>query len=156
MRPALTVHVPTVKALTFVLALFAGTLSAAAQNLDIIKQRKDHYAAMGKASKEPNQAFKGEADFDLAKVQAALKVFQEKAAILPTLFPDDAKTGGDTEALAKIWEDKADFEARFKKLAEVAKAAEASITDEETFPATWKDVMGNCSGCHKIYRKPKN
>ena len=100
--------------------------------------------------------YKGEADFDLSKVQVALKVIQEKAAILPKLFPDDSKTGGDTEALPKIWEDKADFEGRFLKLAEAAKAAEGDITDEDSFPDAWKTVVGNCSGCHKQYRKPKS
>lgn len=144
------------RALTVLAAFALGATAVAAQNVAVIKERKDHYKKMGDAVKPVSAMYKGEADFDLAKVQAALKVMQEKAAILPTLFPDDSKTGGDTEALPKIWEEKADFEARFKKLGEAAKAAEASITDEETFPDTWKEVMGNCSGCHKKFRKPKD
>jgi cytochrome c556 len=143
-------------------ALFAGVLIAlgatavAAQNVDIIKQRQDALKAMGDAVKPVSAMYKGEADFDLAKVQAALKVMQEKTAILPTLFPDDSKTGRDTEALPVIWDEKADLESRFKKLNEAAKAAETSITDVDTFPDTWKAVMGNCSGCHKKFRKPKS
>jgi cytochrome c556 len=129
--------------------------AALAQNVAVIKQRQDHLEAMGKAVKEPVKMFKGEADFDLAKVQAALKVIQEKAAVLPPLFPDDSKVGEDTEALPAIWENKADVESRFKKLGEDAKKAEAGITDQETFEAQFKDVMGNCSGCHKKYRKEK-
>jgi cytochrome c556 len=128
---------------------------AAAQNLDVIKERKGHYEALGKAVKQPNAAFKGEDAFDLAKVQAALKLMQEKAALLPGLFPEDAKTGGDTEALPIIWTEKADFEDRLKKLAEAAKTAEATIKDEDTFLETWKGVVGNCGGCHKKFRKPK-
>lgn len=129
---------------------------AAAQNLPVIKERQDHLKKMGDAVKPVGAMYKGEADFDLAKVQAAVKVMQEKAALLPALFPDDSKTGEDTEALPKIWEEKADFESRFKKLGDAAKAAESSITDEDTFPDTWKEVMGNCSGCHKKFRKPKD
>lgn len=132
-----------------------GSTAVHAQNVTIIKERKGHYETMGKAAKEPNKAFKGNAEFDLAKVQAALKVFQEKAALLPKLFPDDSKAGGDTEALPKIWDNKADFESRFKKFGDMAKAAETGITDEATFQAQWKDLMGNCGGCHKEYRKPK-
>jgi len=142
--------------LSAALLIIAGASVVAAQNVDIIKERKKHYEAMGKAVKEPTAMYKGEAEFDLAKVQAALKVIQEKAAILPKLFPDDSKTGADTEALPIIWQEKADFEARFPKLAEAAKAAEAAITDEETFPDAWKNVVGNCSGCHKKFRKPKD
>lgn len=145
----------TVLALTSLVAL--GTLGAGAlaQNVDVIKQRKDLYSAMGKAVKQPSKAFKEEDKFDLAQVQAALKTIQENTGKLPALFPDDTKTGGDTEALPKIWENKADFESRFKKLNEAAAAAQTSITDEATFKAQWKDFMGNCSGCHKEYRKPK-
>ena len=129
--------------------------AALAQNVAVIKQRQDHLEGMGKAVKEPVKMFKGEAEFELAKVQAALKVIQEKAALLPPLFPDDSKAGEDTEALPAIWANKADVESRFKKLGVDAKKAEAGITDEETFPALFKDVMGNCGGCHKKYRKEK-
>lgn len=139
--------------LVTVLAL--GATAVSAQNLSVIKERKDTYKAMGDAVKAPSAMYKGEADFDLAKVQNALKVMQEKAAVLPKLFPDDAKTGGETEALPVIWENKKDFEERFAKLADDAKAAETTITDETTFLDNWGKVMGNCSGCHKKYRKPK-
>ncbi len=142
--------------MSVVATLALGATAVFAQNVPVIKERQDHFKKMGDAAKPVGAMFKGEADFDLAKVQAALKVMQEKAPILPTLFPDDTKTGGDTEALPIIWQEKADFEARFKKLGEAAKAAEATITDEETFPDTWKEVMGNCSGCHKKFRKPKS
>jgi cytochrome c556 len=157
---ALTIHYREVLVMRLVAipaaVLILGTSVAVAQNVAVIKERKDHYKAMAKATKEPNAMFKGEAEFDLAKVQAALKVIEEKAAVLPKLFPDDSKTGEDTEALPKIWEAKADFDGRFVKLSDAAKAAETKITDAGTFPDVWKDVMGNCSGCHKIYRKPKS
>lgn len=135
--------------------LFAGATLAWAQNLAVIKERQKHYEAMGKAVKEPGKMYKGEADFDLDKIKKALSVIQDKMAVLPKLFPDDSKTGEDTEALPEIWANKADFEARFPKLADAAKAAETAIKDEETFPEQWKTVMGHCSECHKKYRKKK-
>lgn len=141
--------------LAFVAAAIGAT-AVGAQNVAVIDERKKLLKDMGKATKPVGAMFKGEAEFDLAQVKAALKAIQETAPRLPPLFPDDAKTGNETEALPVIWDEKADFEDRFKKLAEAAKAAEASITDEETFPDTWKQVMGNCSGCHKKFRKPKS
>jgi cytochrome c556 len=129
---------------------------AVAQNVDIIKERKKNFEAMGDAAKPTGQMLKGEAEFDIAAVKNAIKVFQEKAALQPKLFPDDSKEGAKTEALPAIWENKADFEERFTKLAEAAKAADASITDADTFEAEWPKVMGNCGGCHKKYRKPKD
>jgi cytochrome c556 len=144
------------RALITTLCLSLGAGVVAAQNVAVIKERQGHLKAMGDAVKPVAAMFKGEADFDLAKVQAALKVIQERAPKLPTLFPDDSKTGEDTEALPVIWDEKADFEGRYKKLADDAKAAEAAITDEETFADGWKKVVGNCSGCHKKFRKPKS
>ncbi len=137
-------------------ALVLGAAAVSAQNVTVIKKRQDTLKEMGDAVKPVGAMYKGEADFDLAKVQAALKVIQKNAPLLPPLFPDDSKTGADTEALPKIWEDKADFEGRYQKLADAAKAAESAITNEESFPEAWKAVVGNCAGCHKQYRKPKS
>lgn len=142
---------------TTLFALFAAMAAslAMAQNVAVIKERQDHLEAMGKAAKDPGKMYKGDEDFELEKVKAALKVFQEKAAVLPKLFPDDSKTGEDTEALPVIWEKKEDFEGRFPKLGEAAKAAEAAITDEISFIEEWPKVMDNCKDCHKTYRKKK-
>lgn len=128
---------------------------ASAQNLDAIKARKDTLKAMGKATEAPGAMMKGEAPFDLAKVKAALAAYQDGAAKLPDLFPDNSKTGGETEALAVIWDKKQDFTDRFKKLAAEAAAASTKITDEFSFQEEFPKVVGNCSACHKVYRKPK-
>ncbi len=151
-------------AILFVAPLCAATLVAAAlfgsaasaQNLDAIKARKEVLKSFGAANKEPAAMAKGEAPFDIAKVQATLKAFQIGAPKLEPLFSDDAKIGGDTEALPNIWENKKDFNERFVKLAAAAKAAEGSITDEASFKGAWPALLGeNCSSCHKVYRKPK-
>jgi cytochrome c556 len=143
------------RSLLAALLVLGATGAASAQNLAVIKERQGHLEAMGKAVKEPTQMYKGEAEFDLDKIKKALAVIQEKAPLLPKLFPDDSKKGEDTEALPAIWENKKDFEDRYPKLATDAKAASEAITDEETFYDQWEKVMGNCSECHKKYRKKK-
>lgn len=148
---------PTLVAAALVLGLLPAALAPAlAQNAAVIKERKANFKAMADAAKPTGAMLKGEADFDLAAVKNAIKVFQEKAPLQGKLFPDDSKEGEKTEALPVIWENKADFEERFQKLAEAAKAAETSITDEDTFQQEWPKVMGNCGSCHKKYRKPKD
>lgn len=127
-----------------------------AQNLDVIKARKEALKAMGDAAKAPGAMLKGEAPFDLAKVHAALQIYQKSAAKLPDLFPEDSKTGGDTEALPAIWENKQDFATRYPKLAADAKAAEAAIKDEASFKKVWPVLMTeNCRSCHEKYRVKK-
>jgi cytochrome c556 len=121
-----------------VAAIAVGATLVYAQNLDIIKQRQAAMKANASAAGDLIKMNKGELPFDIAKARASLKAIEEQAAKLKGLFPDDAKTGGDTAALPAIWEKKADFTARLDKLAADAKAAEGAIED---------------SGCHKEYAR---
>jgi cytochrome c556 len=135
-----------------VLAL--GIVAAFAQN-DPIAARKALMKKMGTASGEMTKVMKGEAPFDLALVQANLKVFAESAKQASSLFPDTSKAG-DTAALPKVWETKADFDAKFAKLADDATAAAAKIKDEASFKTVYPDVAKDCGGCHQDYRARKS
>jgi cytochrome c556 len=99
---------------------------------------------------------KGDAPFDLAKAKTALASFQEAGEKAPALFPDNSKTGGDTAALPKIWEDKADFDARLAKLAADTKAAESTVTNLDSFKAAMGTIGKECGGCHELYRAKKS
>jgi cytochrome c556 len=138
-----------------VVAVIAVGATAVFAQSAAISQRKEAMKAQAAAAKEPGAMMKGEAKFDLAKVHNSLAVYQEQAAKAKNLWPDDSKTGGETEALPVIWEKKSDFLGRFDKFAADAKAAAAAIKDEASFKAEWPKVMSNCGGCHKEYRKPK-
>ncbi len=129
--------------------------AASAQNVEVIKQRKELFEAMGKAAKDPGKMMKQEIPFDKATVEAALDTFIEKTPKLPDLFPDDSKEGGKTEALPAIWQNKKDFTDRFTKLVADAKAAKGMIGDEFALMEKWPTVVGNCGGCHKKYREKK-
>ncbi len=125
--------------------------SVAFADSDPIKARQELMKANGKATKTIVAMLKG-APFDLAAVKAALENYEDAAQKAPALFPDDSKTGDKTKALPEIWQNKADFEARFKKLGEDAAAAETSITDEASFKPNMMVVLKNCGGCHEKYR----
>jgi len=126
-------------------------LAAAAMGADAIKERRALMKANGEATKPLVPMMKGTAPFDLATVQKALKTYMNAAEKMPALFPDDSKTG-DTHALPAVWENKADVDARFKKLGEDAKAALAEVKDEASFKAIMPDFFKNCGGCHEKYR----
>lgn len=128
------------------------TLAYAQGAANAIAQRKETMKAQAAATKDPGAMMKGEMPFDLAKVKASLKTLQQTAAKAKGLFPDDSKTG-DTNALPVVWEKKAEFLARFDKLAADAKAADAAIKDEATFKTEFPKVTANCGGCHKDYRR---
>ena len=112
------------RTVTFAMLIALG-VSAAYADSDPIAARKALMKSNGAATKTIVGMLKG-APFDLAAVQSALKSYADNAAAAPALFPDSSKTG-DTHALPAIWDNKADFEARFKKFGADASAAMANF-----------------------------
>jgi len=144
------------KRLALVATLLALGGSFALAQQDPIAARKALMKKNGDEAKIGTAFMKGEAPFDLAKAKAIFATYQKASHDAAGLFPDNSKTGGDTAALPAIWEKKADFEAKLKKLGDDAKEAEAKVTDEATFKATFPNVQKNCGGCHETYRLKKS
>jgi len=138
-----------IRTLSVVALLSVGATLTYAQNMDAIKQRREVMRTIGTAGSDPFKMSKGEVPFQLAKVQAMLKAYQDELPKLKNLFPDDSKTGGDTDASPKIWQAKAEFEAAIDTLISLSKAAANAITDEATFKAEYPKVARGCNGCHK-------
>jgi len=138
-------------------AALALALSAAAAQQDPIAARKALMKANGDEAKIGAAMAKGEAPFDLAKAHKMFATFEDAAAKMPSLFPANSKTGGDTTADPKIWENMADFKERFVKLGSDAKAADASVKDLASFKAAFANIGKNdCGGCHQKYRMKKS
>jgi cytochrome c556 len=140
-------------------AAVALSVCAAAAQEDPIKARKALMKANGQQAKIVGDMAKGDTPYDQAAVTKALDAFQNAAAKMPALFPDSSQGGDpadDFNAGPKIWEDMADFKARFVKFGDDAKAAEASVTDVDTLKAALGNIGKNdCGGCHQIYRIKK-
>ena len=141
-------------------AIVLGVSVAVAQQ-DVIKERKELMKHNGAAGKVLGDMAKGNKPFDLAAAKKAFAAFEDAAAKMPDLFPANSKDEAGPSAdkfspTPKVWEDMADFKARFQKLGADAKAASASVKDV----ATLKEALGNigkndCGACHKIYRSEK-
>jgi cytochrome c556 len=126
--------------------------AAVPQNLDVIKMRQQTMKDADAAAGADIKILKHQAPFDLAVVQNSLKTISSAAKKMPTLFPDDSKTGGDTRAMAEMWANKPDVIARYAKLDQDAAAALVTIKDEASFAATFPHVFKNCGACHELYR----
>jgi cytochrome c556 len=123
---------------------------------DPIAARKALMKANGQGAGALAKMLKGEAPFDLAVAKKAFASFEDAAAKMPTLFPDNSKIGGETAASPKIWENMADVKARFVKLGNDAKAADASVKDLDSLKAAFSQLGKNCNDCHELYRLKKN
>ncbi|MDQ0392353.1 c-type cytochrome [Labrys monachus] len=121
-----------------------------------IEDRQALMKGIAGATKEAAGYAKGTTPFDAAKVKALLQVYVDGAAKLPTLFPEDSKTGGTdpTTASPKIWEDMAGFKAHADKLGADATAAMAA-TDQASFAKAFGVIASNCNACHGVYRVKK-
>ena len=132
-------------------ALAVGITAALAQ-AHVIEQRQNLMKQNNAATRTMAGMLRGQVPFDLGQVQAALQTYARVGQQVPTLFPEDSKTGHDTRALPAIWQNKADFTAHATKLAQDAQAASAAIKDEASFKAVMPKVLENCNACHDMYR----
>ena len=138
-----------------VAAITIGVTAVVAQS-DPIATRKGLMKNVGAVTKTGGQMAKGEVPYDQAKAQEIFATYIDAAAKMPTLFPDNSKTGGETTAASKIWEDKAGFQAGFAKLSTEANAAKAAVKDADSFKASFGGLTKNCGGCHETYRVKKS
>jgi cytochrome c556 len=152
----------TVFAVAAAAAIAMGVCAASAQE-GPIKTRKDLMKADGDAAKIGADMTKGDKPFDMAEVHKIFATFQNAAAKMPNLFPAGSESeanspvADDFSPSPKVWEDMADFKARFVKFGEDAKAADASVTDLDSFKAAFGNIGKNdCGSCHQIYRLKKS
>jgi cytochrome c556 len=138
-----------------VAAIAIGITAVAAQS-DPISSRRELMKSMGAQTKGGGQMVKGEAPYDQAKATKIFDTYIEVADKMPTLFPEHTKTGGETTAAPKIWEDQTGFKNLFTKMKTEATAAKASVKDLDSFKAAFPGLTKNCGGCHETYRIKKS
>ncbi len=142
-------------AATAVTALTAAAVSWAAMDPIATRQAvmKNNGAAIGTLA----AMAKGEAPFDAAAANLAVKVIFNGAVGFSDLFPAGTETGGETEASPKIWEAMDDFKAKDAALVEAAAGVMATpIADLDGVKAALGALGKNCQGCHETYRLKKS
>jgi cytochrome c556 len=111
-----------IRSLLVTSALLLG-LSAALAQTDPIAERKGIMRGNGAATRTGTQMVRGEAPFDLAKAKEVFTGISAGMTRFPDLFPENTKTGGDTKASPRIWEDPQGFRALSSKMVQDAQAA---------------------------------
>ena len=144
------------KRMLVVTAALLLSVGAGIAQQDVVKQAQAEMKANGKAlGGVLSPMVKGEKPYDQAAVNEALKVLDDTAKKLPTLFPETTKglkPDGDYSASPKIWEDKAGFAAKIESFAKVVTEAKAKIKDLDSLKASVPAIGKECSGCHETFR----
>jgi cytochrome c556 len=128
----------------------AATVAVAQQNpilarQEIMKKSDEDLKLLSRMSR-------GEAPFDAAKVSAIYAEMEANYKKVQSLFPDDSKTGEKTRASPKIWENRADFDAKLAALIKTAADAKAKATNEAGLKEIHPAVVKGCDNCHADYR----
>ncbi|MGI8527053.1 MAG: c-type cytochrome [Pseudolabrys sp.] len=145
------------KIVVLVLAGFSAAVVATAviAQPDPIAARKALMKANSDGARDLVAMMRGQVPFDAGKVDAVFGQWAETAQKLPGLFPDDSKSGGKTRAAPKIWQDKADFDAKATAFGTaVADNRDKAKGSLEALKAAIPVVGKGCDNCHEDYRLP--
>ena len=137
----------------FSLILFA-TLSYADDHGKIIKERKSLFKQnYSHAKKMSAEIVKGNND-KVIELSEKMSANYDK---LIDLFPENSKTGYDTEALPTIWLQKDEFNALMietsDKVKEFSRIA-VNLTGDELKKAQKNLIWSSCKACHDKFRMP--
>jgi cytochrome c556 len=132
----------------------AGVGVALAQN-DPITARQDLMKSNGAQVKTLTEMVRGQQPFDAAKASAAFSKIADNLSKVGSLFPADSKTGHDTHALPKIWQNLDDFAAKATKVKDDATAAAEQVkAGPDALKTALATVGRDCTSCHDAYRAP--
>ncbi len=138
------------------LAILIGGLpvaEAADEPENIIKYRRNVMKAVGGNMGNLAMVAKGNFSFT-GNLVANARGIRVGLGMAAPLFPEGTETG-ETNALPKLWEDKAGFEAALRDSIAAADdmIAAAETGDMPTIIGALQALGKTCGGCHKPYRK---
>jgi cytochrome c556 len=141
---------------TIAIALSVATTAALGAD-DPIDVRQKIMTSVGKSGGLLFGMVRGKTDFDERAASTALAALQAAAATIGDYFPDGSQTGEHTCAAAKIWEDRAGFDAVVAKFKERTSAAySAAPKDVDALKAAVGPVFDLCGECHQTYRQSED
>ena len=140
---------------TIAIALLgAGVVGVLAQS-DVIRARKELMRGNNDGVGVIFGMARGRVPFDAAKADAAFAQFVETAQKFGSLFPDNSKPKpplGDYSASLKIWENKADFNAKIAAFGKMAAENRPKVKTLDGLKTTLKPLGQSCDNCHEVYR----
>lgn len=143
--------------LTFVAStLFAS--AAQAHNFedakDAIEYRQSAFSLIAYNFGDMGAMMKGKKPFE-AETFAMRATNVAALSMLPIEGFIEGSDKGDTEALAKVWQDKTDFNAKMKAFQENAAilATVAQQGDQTAIKEAFMNTGKSCKGCHDVYKK---
>ena len=138
-----------------VIAAVGVTATAVVAQQNPIEQRKALMKKNNDHAKTMVTMIKGEAPYDVAKVNAAFDQWADTAKQLGSLFPPDSKEG-DTRATGAVWSQRDKFEAEIANFAkDVANQQQKATNNLDDLKAAMSVVGKDCGNCHETFREAR-
>ncbi len=141
---------------SFIAVTFAATATSVFAQADLVAARK---ALMGDTGKYMYRALpnmiKGEQPYDQATVDAAFAFMTAGAQKLPSLYAESTKDvppSGRYGASPKVWQNKADFDAKIAAYGAAVAAGKGKATSLDGLKEAYAAVSRACDSCHDNYR----
>lgn len=102
-----------------------------------------------------SKTMKGDAPFDQAAINAAFTQLEQDLGKVSTTFATNPKqdvvnaTFGSSQ---KIWQNKADFDAKVRPVLKAIADVKGKVTDVASLKAAYDSIEAKCTGCHETYR----
>ena len=137
--------------LFFIFILFYSFSAFSEQTVEeIIKERQSIFSKNYKTAKRVN-SLASNGSLDEAKI--LMIEMSENYKRLIDLFPENSKTGFETEALPSIWENKDEFNLLMTKASNNMIELTSAIDGTEDMKATLgKYMWSSCKSCHSKFR----
>ena len=137
--------------LFFIFILFYSFSAFSEQTVEeIIKERQSIFSKNYKTAKRVN-SLASNGSLDEAKI--LMIEMSENYKKLIDLFPENSKTGFETEALPSIWENKDEFNLLMTKASSNMIELTSAIDGTEDMKATLgKYMWSSCKSCHSKFR----
>jgi cytochrome c556 len=98
---------------------------------------------------------RGQAPYDQAAIDAALAQLEADVGKIATVFavnPKEDVFGADYGSSPKIWQNKADFDAKIPPVIKAINDVKGKIKDVDSLKAAYTAINDSCNGCHEPYR----
>jgi cytochrome c556 len=140
-------------------ALVVGTLlfgvGAVMAQQDVAVQQQNLMKSQGKNFGVLAKTVKGETPYDQAAIDNALKDLEASSTKITTTFATDPKesvTDANYASSPKIWQNKADFDAKVPPLTKAIVDSKGKIKDAASLKVAFDGILEKCTGCHETFR----
>ena len=98
---------------------------------------------------------KGETPYDQAAANTALNELEASVGKIPTVFatnPKDDVVNASFGSSQKIWQNKADFDAKVPPVTKTIAEVKGTVKDGASLKVAFDAIQAKCTDCHETYR----